>query len=188
MIRRMKAVHLILCCCLPSSNALGQAEDQRSANKSSAQASQSCLFDYERGEVPDCVRMRVDGSRSIAAPYLKELPYGTNGLAGVRGADGWMYVNRRGKVVITGVPIFDNGPDQFHEGLVRFVKNQKYGFADRNGKIVIPPRYDGAMPFERGRAKVCLGCVDKCAEHECEHHFFSGGKWLSVNKNGVALE
>jgi hypothetical protein len=185
MIRRMKAVYLILCCCLLFSGALGQTEDQRSANKSSVRAAQSCLFDYERGEVPDCIRVGADGSRSIAAPYLKELRYGTNGLAGARAVDGWMYVNRGGKVVISGIPTFDNGPDEFHDRLVRFVKNRKYGFVDRNGKIVIPPQYDGAMPFEAGRAKVCLGCVDKCADHECEHHVFSGGKWLSVDKNGV---
>jgi hypothetical protein len=65
------------------------------------------------------------------------------------------------KLSLTGVPTFDNGPDEFHDGLVRFVKNHKYGFADRNGKIVIAPRGDGAMPFEKGRAKVCLGCMDK---------------------------
>src|SRR5947209_5385978 len=46
-----------------------------------------------------------------------------------------MYVDGRGKVVIIGVPTFDNGPDEFQDGLVRFVKNHKYGFADRNGKI-----------------------------------------------------
>jgi|SRR5579862_391357 len=188
MIRGMKAAHLILCCGLLFSGALGQPEDQRSANKSLVRGAQSCLFDYERGEVPDCVRVGVDGSRSIAARYLKELRYGTSDLAGVRGVDGWMYVDRRGRVVITGVPTFDNGPDEFQDGLVRFVKNHKYGFADQNGKIVIAPRYDGAMPFEKGRAKVCLGCVETCADHECEHHVFSGGEWLSVGKNGVTLE
>ena len=184
----MKAAHLMLCCCLLFSGAIGQTEDQRSANKSSGRTAQSCLFDYERGEVADCVRVGADGSRSIAPRYLKELGYGTSGLAGVRSGDGWMYVDRRVKVVITGVPTFDNGPDEFQDGLVRLVKNHQYGFADRNGKIVIAPRYDGAMPFEKGRAKVCLGCVDKCADHECEHHVFSGGKWLSLGKNGVTLE
>jgi len=188
MIRRMKVAHLILCCFLLFSDVLGQTRDQRRASNSSAQEAKSCLFDYERGEIPDCIRVAADGSRSIAAPYLKELRYDTKGLAGVRAADGWMYVNRRGKAAITGIPTFDNGPDEFHDGLVRFVKNHKYGFADRNGKIVIPPRYDDAMPFEGGRAKVCLGCVDKCADHDCEHHVFSGGKWLSVDKNGVTLE
>src|SRR5689334_19943597 len=174
----MRAVHAILCCCLLFFGTLGKTAERRPANESSRGATQSCLFDFERGEVADCVRVRADGSRSIAARYLKELPYGPEGLAPVRGVDGWMYVNRGGRVVITGVPTFENGADEFHDGLVRFVKNHKYGFADRNGNTVIAPKYDGAMRFENGRAKVCLGCVDKCVEPECEHHVFSGGRWL----------
>jgi hypothetical protein len=185
MICGMKAAHLMLCCCLLFSGVLGQTEDRRSANRSAAQ---SCLFDYERGEVPDCVRVGAHGSRFIAAPYLKELRYGTNGLAGVRGADGWMYVNRRGKVVITGVATFDNGPDEFHDGLVRVVRNHKYGFADQHGNMVIPARYNGALPFDKGRAKVCLGCVQKCADDACEHHIVSDGEWFFLNTQGVALK
>jgi hypothetical protein len=188
MIHDVKVSCLILCFCLLLSDARGQIENQRFANKSSAQVVQPCLFDYERGEVSDCIRVGANGSRFIAASYLKELHYGANGLAGVHDAGGWIYVNRRGKVVITGVPTFDNGPDQFHECLVRFERDQKYGFADRKGKVVIPPQYDGAMPFDGGHAKVCLGCVDKCGDPECEHHIFSGGEWLLVDKNGITLE
>ncbi|MCU1300336.1 MAG: hypothetical protein JWQ87_620 [Candidatus Sulfotelmatobacter sp.] len=149
---------------------------------------QPCVFDYERGEVPDCVYTARDGSRSIARHYLKDLTYQSNGLATVRGANGWMYVNRRGKVIIDGVPIFDNGPDQFHNGLVRFVEEHKYGFADQRGNVVIPARYNGALPFDKGRAKVCLGCVQKCADDACEHHIVSDGEWLFINTHGVALK
>ena len=187
MICSWKATHLFLCCTL-FSGAFGQTEHERSANSRSAKAAQPCLFDYELGEVPDCVQAGTDGSRSIAARYVKELRYRTSGLAAVHSVDGWMYVDRRGKVVITGVPTFDNGPDEFQDGLVRFLKNQKYGFADQSGKVVIAPRYDGAMPFEKGRARVCLGCVLTCADPECEHHVFSGGKWHSIGKNGMTFE
>jgi hypothetical protein len=65
-----------------------------------------CLFDYKRGEVSDRVYIGRDGSPSISARYLKDLPYQTYGLAPVRDVDGWMYVIRRGKAVITGVPVF----------------------------------------------------------------------------------
>ena len=49
-----------------------------------------------------------------------------------------MYVSRKGKVVIWGVPVMDNGADSFHDGLVRIVRNGKYGFANRGGEVVIP--------------------------------------------------
>lgn len=61
----------------------------------------------------------------------------------------------------------------------RFVKDHKYGFADRNGNIVIAPRYDGAMPFEKGRAKsVCVAWTSVWIRNVTAR--FSGGKWLSA--------
>jgi hypothetical protein len=95
-----------------------------------------------------------------------------------------MYVTRRGRVVIVGVPRMDNWADSFHDGLVRVVRNKKYGFANRKGQIVISTNYDGAMNFERGTAKVCIRCGSKCADHDCEHHVFAGGEWLQINTKG----
>jgi hypothetical protein len=113
------------------------------------------LFDFERGEVPDCVRENSAGQLSIAAQYLSELTFDANGLAAVLSHEkGWMYVNRKGKVLIRGVVRMENGLDSFHNGLVRFVRNKKYGFANRKGQIVIPPVYDGALNFDNGVTKV----------------------------------
>lgn len=147
-----------------------------------------CMFDPQRGENPDCVQVRADGSLVVAARYVKQLPYTSDGLAAVWIAGEWTYVNRRGLAIITGVPSVDNGPDEFHDGLVRFVRDKKYGFANRKGEVVIAPRYDGALPFENDRAKVCSGCVNKCLDRDCEHHTFSGGQWFIVSKDGVVLK
>lgn len=54
--------------------------------------------------------------------------------------------------------LFDNGADYFSEGLRRFVKNGKIGFADRSGKTVIQPRHDFAASFNYGYAVFCDGC------------------------------
>jgi hypothetical protein len=51
-----------------------------------------------------------------------------------------MYVDRKGAVLITGVPSVGNDADDFSEGLVRTVVDEKYGFADRQGNVVIKPR------------------------------------------------
>ncbi|HKD86608.1 MAG TPA: WG repeat-containing protein [Terriglobales bacterium] len=145
------------------------------------------MFDPQRGEIPDCIHVQPDGSLAVTPRYMRELPYDSGGLAAVWVAGEWNYVNRRGIVIITGVPAYDNGPDEFHDGLVRFVRDKKYGFANRKGEVVILPRYDGALPFENGRAKVCLGCVSKCIDRACEHHMFSGGQWLTIGKQGAIL-
>jgi len=144
-----------------------------------------CLFDFERGEVPNCLRKSVTGDFFIAPELVKELAFDSHGLAAVRSPkEGWMYVRRSGKVVIKGVPVMDNGADSFHDGLVRIVRNGKYGFANRAGQVVIPTIYDGAMNFENGSAAVCNDCQ---TSREGEHHFFSGGDWFRINIKGTIL-
>lgn len=145
-----------------------------------------CLFDFERGEVPDCIRTSDEGRLFIAPQYLNQLSFDSHGLAAVLSLDQdlkWIYVNRKGFVIITGVPFFDNGPDTFHDGLVRTVRDGKYGYATIDGRVVIPAIYD-AMNFEKGQAEVCNRCENKCAEPECEHHFFAGGEWFTVDTKG----
>ncbi len=46
--------------------------------------------------------------------------------------------------------IFDNGPDYISEGVFRIVENGKMGFADTDGKIVIPAVFDFVAPFGDG--------------------------------------
>jgi hypothetical protein len=148
-----------------------------------------CLFNFERGELPNCVLTAATGELSIAPQYLKELSFDSHGLTAVRAAtEGWMYANRKGRVVISGVPQMDNWADEFHDGLVRFVRDKKYGFANRKGQIVIPPVYDGAMKYEKRTAKVCKGCRIECVELECEYSVFSGGDWFLINTKGAVLK
>jgi hypothetical protein len=147
-----------------------------------------CVFDFERGEIPNCVVASANGELIVASHVLKELRFDGHGLAAVLSPrEGWMYVNRRGRVVITGVPVYDNWADSFHDELVRIVRDGKYGFANRSGQVVISPVYDGAMNFEKGRATVCKGCQDKCADRDCEHHFFAGGEWFRIDTKGTVL-
>jgi WG repeat protein len=148
----------------------------------------SCLFDFERGDVPDCIRQAADGKFLVSRSVLKLLQFDSYGLAPVLSAkEGWMYVNRTGRVVIIGVPRMDNWADSFHDGLVRVVRNKRYGFANRKGQIVVPTNYDGAMNFEKGTAKVCSGCESKCVDHDCEYHVFAGGEWFQINTKGIIV-
>jgi hypothetical protein len=145
-----------------------------------AQAGQACVFDVEKGEVADCVRPGTDGGLWINPEYVRQLEF-RDGLAALHVDSSWMYVDRSGHVVVSGVPSFDNGPDEFHNGLVRFVKDGKYGFANRKGKVIVRAIYDGALNFKNGIAEVCLGCV---ATHDAEHGYFTAGEWFVVDKKG----
>jgi hypothetical protein len=149
----------------------------------------SCLFDLERGEVAECIRQATDGNRFVSQQVLKLLRFDSYGLAPLLSAkEGWMYVSRTGRVVIAGVPTMDNWADSFHDGRVRVVRNRKYGFANRKGQIVISAKYDGAMNFEKGTAKVCSRCESKCVDHDCEYSFFAGGEWFQIPPGNVPPE
>ena len=142
-------------------------------------------LDVERGELPGCLRENANGELFVAPQFLKELNFDSRRLAAVHSpTQGWMYVTRDGKVVITGVAVMDNWADSFHNGLVRFVRDGKYGFANRKGQVVIPSVYDGAMNFDKGLASVCKRCVSKCSDPECEHHLFSEGEWFQIDTRG----
>lgn len=102
------------------------------------------------------------------------------GIAAVVDTDGWAYIGANGEIVIRPF-VFDNGPDDFQEGLARFTSDHKFGFFDKTGKIVIKPRFDFATPFQEGLAAICQGCKEKFSG---EHRFMEGGSWGYINQKG----
>ena len=95
---------------------------------------------------------------------------------------GWAYVRRDGRNLE--VPAFDNGPDDFSEGLVRIRRRGKTGYADASFATVIPPRFDFAWPFEKGRALVCLSCRPAPDARLGEHAPVAGGTWGYIDRTG----
>jgi len=86
-------------------------------------AGEKCISDFERGEISNCIRQATTGEIFIAPLVLKELDFDSYGLAPVLSLkEGWMYVSRSGIVAVQGVPTMDNGPDSFHDGLVRVIQ------------------------------------------------------------------
>ncbi|HIO50413.1 TPA: WG repeat-containing protein [Candidatus Poribacteria bacterium] len=53
----------------------------------------------------------------------------------------------------------------FHEGLCRFLKDDKWGFIDKTGRVVIPLIYDYVEPFHEGLCRFLkdgkYGFIDK---------------------------
>ena len=90
----------------------------------------------------------------------------------------------RNENILFNVYVFDNGPDYPRDGLFRIVKNNKIGYADLLGNIVIKPQYDCAYPFKNGKAKVGFGC--KTANID-EHSWWTGGRWVTINKKGKVI-
>ncbi|EJL69244.1 WG repeat-containing protein [Chryseobacterium populi] len=104
----------------------------------------------------------------------------------VKEKNAWGYVyDRKGNFLYR--PFFyDNGADYFAEGVRRFVKNGKVGFADRNGTVIIKPEHDFVSPFNYGYAAFCDGCDWEKTEEE--HKAIVGGTWGVMNFKGEIVQ
>lgn len=97
-----------------------------------------------------------------------------------RNSKNYIAIDRKENVLFEVLPI-DNGPDYVQEGLLRIRKNNKIGYADMDGKIVIQPIYDFALPFKNGSAAVVIGGRNV---QSGEYQKIEGGKWGLINKKG----
>ena len=93
---------------------------------------------------------------------------------------GYIAIDKKETVLYEVFP-FDNGPDYPSEGLFRIIKNEKIGYADEDGKIVIEPQFSCAYPFEDGKAKVTMNCTVK---QEDEHNIWESKEWYYIDKSG----
>jgi hypothetical protein len=93
---------------------------------------------------------------------------------------GFLALDRDDKVLFTIFP-FDNGPDYPSEGLFRIIENNKIGFANELGEIVIKPRFSAALPFHGGLAAYCDSCIVVTMG---EHKSWQNGKWGFINTLG----
>lgn len=93
-------------------------------------------------------------------------------------------INNKGKKLFE-VFYFDNGPDYISDGLFRIIKNDKIGYANKKGDIMIQPMYDCAYPFENGKTKVSK----KCKQVQIgEHTMWKSDDWYYISKDNKKLK
>jgi WG containing repeat len=71
-----------------------------------------------------------------------------------------------------------------HENLVRVKRNEKFGFADATGKVVIPCQYDFAWWFENGKAKATYNARFDQAEYTT----VESDEWIEIDIHGNQLK
>lgn len=97
---------------------------------------------------------------------------------------GLIGIDKKGKFLFE-VFKYDNGPDYISEGMFRFLKDGKIGYANEKGEIVIEAKYNCAWPFDNGKAKVSLECFDVKME---EHTIWESDAWFYIDKKGNVVE
>ena len=130
-----------------------------------------------------CARSDAARHFHLKRQHLLALDFDRNGLASVNIDGGWFYVRRDGR--LAPVMTMDNGAEPFSEGLARSPVGGKIGFINRNLALVIPARYDGALPFQHAGAEVCIDC--RMVSHG-EHSSYEGGRWACIDQHGHERE
>jgi hypothetical protein len=116
----------------------------------------------------------------LAPRILAKLAY-TKGLAHFT-VQGMAYYRRRDGTTRR-MYIFDNGPDDFVQGLARALVDGKIAYVDRRLRIRIGPRYDWSDRFDHGQAEVCIGC-HAVPVGNGEHSVMAGGRWGMIDTSG----
>ncbi len=99
----------------------------------------------------------------------------------------WVGIDRQEQVILYPF-IYDNGPDYLVEGLFRYIDNEKIGFANLDGDIIIPAQFDFVEPFENGLAQYIMGGHREYVDGG-EHWLWVGGyETGSVNKSGQRIK
>jgi hypothetical protein len=156
-----------------------------------------CVVDIELWTLPKCALETRDGKLYLSKQFL--LPFfapgskalgaptpKSNQLASAFLPDGgWAYFDRTGLVVVQNVATMDNGPSEFHHGLVRISKGDKWGLSNPQGRLMVPLKYDGISDYEEGKGWLaCSGCH---TETTGEYHLFKGGKWVWLDRHGKVI-
>jgi hypothetical protein len=101
-------------------------------------------------------------------------------------AEGGLIAIDRDEKKLYDVFVYDNGPDYASEGLFRFMKGEKIGYADaKTGEIVIDAVYACAWPFEDGKAKVSMDCTK---EQDGENTIWLSDNWMTIDRDGKEVK
>lgn len=100
----------------------------------------------------------------VIAPAFDGAGDFSEGLAAVKVDWTRGYIDREGNFREGAVkqPVYEpecgyNPQYELHDGLARFVENQKFGYKDKDGNVVIKPQFFDAADFSEGLAYVKKG-------------------------------
>lgn len=94
---------------------------------------------------------------------------------------GFVAIDRQENIIYNVFP-FDNGPDNFSDGLFRIHIDGKIGYADSiTGEIIIKPQFDCAWQFQNGVAKVSADCK---TQSDGEHSTWLSDSWFYIDRTG----
>ena len=148
----------------------------------------ACVVDEEMVVLPRCALETRGGQLYVGQRFVRLLFSNTRKKMVATGAkgEGWIYVDRTGRVLVRNVATMDNGADSFHGGLVRVTRGGKWGLATMRGRLAVPMEFDGILDPYQGEPRwaACKGCR---TVGDGEHHWFEGGTWYWIDPQGKVV-
>ncbi len=115
----------------------------------------------------------------VVPPHLARAGDFRDGLARVHSEKDVAYLDEQGKIAFM-IPA-DWATRRFSEGLAAFRAGDKYGFFDREGKVVVERKFDDVWKFSEGLAAVNIGAKSQGFPRPFVKE---GGKWGFIDKTG----
>ena len=114
----------------------------------------------------------------------------------IKGESGWCAIDINEKILfkVYNTSFGEPSPDELIENKIRIVdENNKIGFADSNGKIIIKPQFEIATTFHKGKAIIGESCDkipwdEHAKEEDCHHYSIVCKKHGYINQNGEVLQ
>ncbi len=128
----------------------------------------------------------VPFSRGYTYCYWKEI--GRLGLVHPTSGKDYMAINYKGEELFRVFGLVDGSPDFIGDGLFRIVEgtDNKIGYADTLGNVVIAPQFAYGTPFRYGRAKVAnTGHWDNSNPEMPE---WKSDDWFYIDRTGRRVE
>ena len=127
--------------------------------------------------------MDSEGKIVIPFEFISGSPFSSAGISVVLHPDkGFYYIDATGQFLYAAAP-FDNAPDPVVAGRARFKQDGKVGFLNEDFTIAIPARYDSAMQFQDGSARVCVGCDPRVWNKDAPENLATG-RVFHIDKQG----
>ena len=121
--------------------------------------------------------------------------YESFAVFGIKGERGWsaIDINEKKLFEVYNTSFGEPTPDQIVENKIRIVdENNKIGFADNKGKIIIKPQFEIATTFHKGKAIIGKGCEkipwdEHAKEEDCQHFSIVCKKHGYINEKGEEI-
>jgi hypothetical protein len=154
----------------------------RPALAQSVKPAPCAVVDIGTPTLPACVVHSGKGVQFVPKRYWLHAVFNRYGLAPFTiESFGRVYIDRSGRIVIRDVALMDNGPDEFHHGLIRVHRDDMWGYADSSGRLVVPVKYSCALNSADIGPLVCVGCHDQRAG---EYTACRDGQWFRTDAKG----